>query len=54
MNFGNGEAREGLLVKSMKGIAMEDIKGSTSLKLTIKLFVEVVGLSSQMCMFFVR
>jgi hypothetical protein len=38
MNFGDGEAQEGLLVKSMKGIAMEDIKGNMSLKLTIELF----------------
>jgi hypothetical protein len=38
MSFGDGEAQEGLLVKSMKGIAMEDIKGNKFLKLIIKFF----------------
>jgi hypothetical protein len=33
MSFGDGEAQEGLLVKSMKGITMEDIKGNTFKKL---------------------
>jgi hypothetical protein len=43
MSFGDGEVREGLLVKSRKGIAMEDIKGNTSLKLIIKLFCRSCG-----------